>query len=351
MKTVRELLRRLSVTSRILLLSAAAIAVIAALTFYIDSSFDSPSAFSSGGEEVRGAARRNISVALTLALLLIAAIAFIFARGLSKRLAPLMQMANKALRGEVLNPIVIAGSDEIARLGSAFNRLAEELAERDRSTEEFLALAGNKLYAPTLAVREKLKQSLDAGDLDDDQAIVEAYENSQKQLAFVDNLTQAVECDLGRVSLSRSSIDLYRLTDEVVAELQPVIDSRGQRIAIIDPGHPILLLLDAAKMRSVLRNLITNASQWTQESGRIDVALNDYGSYATISVRDSGIGIAPEDLKKLFKKFSRLSKDSEGAGLGLYVANAIVKLHGGGIRAESEPGKGARFTIQVPKDS
>lgn len=86
-----------------------------------------------------------------------------------------------------------------------------------------------------------------------------------------------------------------------------------------------------------------------QDGGRIDVALSDYGSYATVSVRDTGVGIPEEDQKKLFKKFSRGPANAHGSGLGLYLANQVVKLHGGEIKVESAPGKGSRFTIHLPK--
>lgn len=300
----------------------------------------------------REVSRRNISAALILTLLLVVGVCFVFARGLGRRMAPLLQAANKAAQGELSNTVAIGGSDEIARLGSVFNKMAEELGERNRSMNEFVALAAHHLHTPLSAMKTGLAALLDCGDLTAEQkkVIGEAHQSNERQLAFIDNLLMGIESDSGSLMLSKSETDLYRLVDDIVAQHQPMIDSRNQRIAIKDPGHPILLTLDAARIRNVLQNLVTNASQHTQEGGRIDVALTDYGSHVTVSVRDTGIGISQEDLKKLFKKFSRVSSNMEGSGLGLYLASQIVKLHGGEVTVESEPGKGSRFTIRLPKE-
>lgn len=341
MSGIRDVLKRLSLSNRILLLFVSLIAVAAAAAFYIGDTLDSALA-----EPLA----QRIGVALTLCLVLIAAISFLFARGLSRRLEPLMEMANKAAGGELPSRVEIAGSDEIARLGSALNALSEELRERDRVMNEFLALTAQYLREPASALQANLGTLLKSDlPVEQTKVIGEAYLSNQTQRVFVANLMAAVESDCGSLALTRSETDLYQMVDEVVTELEPVIASRQQRIAIIDPGHPIVLMLDAAKMHNVLQNLITNAGQYTQEGGRIDVALNDYGSYATVSVRDTGVGISEEDQKKLFRKFSRGSANA-GSGLGLYLANQIVKLHGGEIRVESAPGKGSRFTIHLPNE-
>jgi signal transduction histidine kinase len=299
----------------------------------------------------REVSRRNINAALMSTLLLVVGVCFVFARGLGRRFGPLLQMANKAAQGDLSNTVTIGGSDEIARLGSVFNKMAEELAERNRSMGEFVALAAHHLHTPVSAIRTALATLLDGGDLTAEQkkVIGEAYQSNQRQLAFIDNLLMAIESDSGSLMLSKSETDLYRLVDDIVAQHQSMIDSRNQRIAIKDPGHPIFLTLDAPRIRNVLQNLVTNASQHTPEGGRIDVALTDYGTHATVSVRDTGVGISQEDLKKLFKKFSRVSSNIEGSGLGLYLASQVVKLHGGEVTVESELGKGSRFIVRLPK--
>jgi signal transduction histidine kinase len=340
MTAIREFLKHLSLGSRILMLLVSLIAIVAAAVLYIGNTLDS---------ELTEPLSREISVALVLCLILAAAVLFLFARGLSRRLGPLMKMANKAAQGELTGGFVIAGSDEFTRIGSAFNKLSDELRERDRVTNEFAAVTAQHLRDPASALRASLETLLES-DLpaEHKKAVSESYLSNQRQLAFVDNLIAVVESDSGSLALTRSGEDLYQIVDEVVTGFEPVIASRQQRIAIKDPGPPIVLALDAPRIRTVLQNLITNASQYTQEGGRIDVALIDYGSYATVSVRDTGVGVTEEDQQKLFKKFSRGPANS-GSGLGLYLANQIVKLHGGEIKVESAPGKGSRFTIHLPK--
>src|SRR5687768_14463441 len=147
MSGIRDGLKRLSLSNRILLLFVSLIAVAAAAAFYIGDTLDSALA-----EPLA----QRIGVALTLCLVLIAAISFLFARGLSRRLEPLMEMANKAAGGELPSRVEIAGSDEIARLGSALNALSEELRERDRVMNEFLALTAQYLREPASALQANL---------------------------------------------------------------------------------------------------------------------------------------------------------------------------------------------------
>ena len=118
------------------------------------------------------------------------------------------------------------------------------------------------------------------------------------------------------------------------------------------PASPILIQADAEALRRALLILMDNAAKYTPRGGSVRVGLTTRDGFAAASVADTGIGIDPEDKPRIFDRFWRAdrarSREQGGAGLGLSIAKWIVDMHGGSISAESEPGKGSVFTIQVP---
>lgn len=143
------------------------------------------------------------------------------------------------------------------------------------------------------------------------------------------------------------------LVDSVLSDIRPVAKERSQKLVYVSPPDTVVAEADSDFFRMALGNIVDNASKYTPEGGAIYVTLEGYpGGSATIEVRDEGVGIAPDDMNKLFKKFSRiqnvLSVEVGGTGLGLYWANQVVELHDGTIQVSSWPGRGTTFLITLP---
>jgi signal transduction histidine kinase len=109
---------------------------------------------------------------------------------------------------------------------------------------------------------------------------------------------------------------------------------------------------DERKFKQIVLNLLSNAVKFTPDGGRVDVSAKKYDGHVEVAVRDTGIGIAPEDQAAVFEEFKQVGRDytkkAEGTGLGLTLTKRFIELHGGSIRLESAPGKGSTFTISLP---
>ena len=184
------------------------------------------------------------------------------------------------------------------------------------------------------------------------QIIVDNMEALQRSIARMDLLLTDL-LDVASMELGRMRIELVPtdLADVVVAELavhRPAAEARKVELTLDVRHAPIMLEIDPAKVSRALMNVLTNAVKFTPAGGRVEVVVERRATEACISVKDSGPGIAPDQLEAVFEKFSRSDAQSRGYGLGLFIARALVNAHGGRIWAESELGEGSTFHIGLP---
>lgn len=235
-----------------------------------------------------------------------------------------------------------------------FRDVTQELAI-ERAKDEFVSLASHQLRTPATGVKQFLGMLREgyAGKLTSEQAemVEDAYASNERQINIVQDMLDVARLDAGRMKLEYTKVNVGELLTAIVAEQQGTIDSRKQTLKLKAP-KALTNMLDANRIRMVLENLISNASKYTPEGGTITVAARKIDGKLEVVVQDSGVGIAAEDISKLFGKFSRianpLSTKVGGSGLGLYLAKQIVQLHGGKIVVTSSPGKGSRFTVVLP---
>lgn len=302
-----------------------------------------------------------LALSVLNALIILALLYSAITSGLTRRLNQLTDMARQIAVGDFSKRMFMGGNDEIAALGRTFNAMAGQLAEFDKVKEEFVALAAHQLRTPATAVKGNLGMLLEGycGELTAEQKEIlhDANTSNERQMAVIDDMLWVARAEAGRLTLDLSPTDLTRLIDEAVNEQKHVIAARKQRLHVEKLERSFTLNADRQKLRMVIENLLSNASKYTPESGTIEILLRpgrkDPDREVAISVRDSGVGIAAEDLGKLFSKFSRianpLSDQVGGTGLGLYLAREIVKLHGGEIFVDSKIGAGSTFTVLVHK--
>jgi PAS domain S-box-containing protein len=248
--------------------------------------------------------------------------------------------------------------DELQFANAKLRRQHLELQELNRSKDEFISLASHQLRTPASGVKQFLGLLLEgyAGPLSEQQMSFaqKAYDSNNRQINLVNDLLQVAQVDAGKVKLSKAAVDLAALVADVVDEQQDVFKGRQQRVTTELPASEVIELVDAARLRMVLENLIDNASKYTPHGGTIVITLSVTSGDIHIAIADSGVGIEPEAQVKLFKKFSRipneLSEAVGGSGLGLYWAYKIVELHGGAITVASRlPDNGTIFTVSLPR--
>jgi PAS domain S-box-containing protein len=232
-----------------------------------------------------------------------------------------------------------------------------ELEALNNVKDEFISLASHQLRTPATGIKQFLGLLLEgyAGNLTIQQTayIQKAYDSNERQIELVNSLLRTAQVDAGKVTLEKSSLALRPLIDGVIEGLRDVFDARQQTIIINEKNTQSDIYADASRIRMVFENIIDNASKYTETGGIITITLSETNLYAQISIKDTGVGIAEKDIKKVFDKFNRipnqLSDTAGGTGLGLYWAKKIVNLHKGSIGVRSMIGEGTEFIIKLPK--
>ena len=244
-----------------------------------------------------------------------------------------------------------------SRAGTAADnaRLYEEAQEANRLKDEFFATLSHELRTPINAVLG-WAQLLRDGVLPEngrDRAVEAITRNARAQAQLLTDILEMSRIVSGKLALTTEPIDLGTMTAELVESLRPTFD--GRRLVVHESlAQGLIVNADRARLQQVIFNLLSNAAKFTEEGGRIDVAVREAGDLAVIEVADDGIGITQEFMPFVFERFrqadSSATREHGGLGIGLAVTRHIVELHGGTISADSAgPGKGATFTVRLPR--
>ncbi len=167
---------------------------------------------------------------------------------------------------------------------------------------------------------------------------------------LANEMVEAARLEDGRVQLKRKRVDLREMVRRNVATAETTATPR-HRVRFDDRiGGELWVLGDVLRLEIIIANLLDNAIKYSPKGGDVTAQLSMSGEVAVLRVQDHGIGIAPEDMKRLFVRFSRVSnlKDVPGTGLGLYLARELARLHKGEIAATSTPGEGSEFVLSLP---
>ena len=230
------------------------------------------------------------------------------------------------------------------------------LEEAIRLQEQFLNMVSHELRTPVsiiLAAISFLKHEADTSHdplLDTFHGRI--YRNAETLTLLVGDLLNAGQLESGTFTLDMQACSVSRLIHEAVEDLMPLADEKRHRLTGQSADEPVVIIADYQRLAQVIRNLMINAIRHNPEGSAISVAAVKMPHAVRFEVRDDGVGIAPEDLPKLFKRFSRLKpreqNGARGVGLGLFIAQAIIEAHGGRMGVESAPGKGSTFWFDLP---
>jgi signal transduction histidine kinase len=252
---------------------------------------------------------------------------------------------------------VLAGEDELSRLAQRLNDMLGRVERSFVALRRFTADASHELKTPLMVLRAGVERSLTHPNTPGE--IVPALDETLRQInqmsELVTNLLTLARADEGRASLALVDTDLRILMADA-GETAEILGVERQITVKVDlPPYPVMLPVDAPRVRQLLMNLVTNAIKYTPPGGAVTLRLVDASHTVTLSVQDTGIGIAPGDLPNVFERFWRAdiarSRTGEhpGTGLGLAISKWIVDAHGGTISAQSRPGRGSLFSATFPK--
>jgi len=234
-------------------------------------------------------------------------------------------------------------------------RAEEALKASDRRKDEFLATLAHELRNPLAPIRNSLSILHVASS--DRAAIERAVAMMGRQMTqlvrLIDDLLDISRIRLGRLELRKERIELALLIRQAVESCRPLASAAGHEVTVMLPPEPIYLDADGVRLSQVVTNLLNNACKFTDRGGRIRLFAERQGSEVVVSVKDDGIGIAPDKLRDIFEMFSQIDRSLErsqgGLGIGLALVKRLVELHGGSIEAYSEGvGHGSEFIVRLP---
>lgn len=242
-----------------------------------------------------------------------------------------------------------SGPSETRELAHAFNEMADAIATQRRSQLEFLTSVAHDLRNPLSAMSLCIQGlALDASESRRERSL-RVLERQLRHLSrMVDDLLDAARIESGQFRLRLSELDVRDVCRHVVTLYEPT--ATRHRIVLEVPPQVVVLRADPQRLEQVVANLLSNAIKYSPAGGEIRVSVAGTPKGASIVIEDPGIGIAAEDLPKLFVPFRRRRKDvTSGLGLGLSIVRRIVHAHGGDIEVASRPGQGSTFTVRLPR--
>lgn len=286
--------------------------------------------------------------------------------GLTERIMIVSDGAKRLAAGDLSVRVPAQGNDELATLAMMFNtmaaRLQESAAERDRMEQarrDLIAWASHDLRTPLASLRLVVDAMID--NVADDESTRQRYlKTAQLEInnlnGLISDLFELSQLDTGHIDLKIERTSLSDLLSDTLSALRTLAEQRGVKLEghvdnSIDPVE-----IDPEKIQRVLYNLLVNAIRHTPSGGEIHVSAARKDDSIIVKIRDTGEGIPPEDLPRIFDRFYRgeqaRTRDlsgQRGAGLGLAIARGLVEAHGGMISVESVVGKGTTFTIILPR--
>jgi heavy metal sensor kinase len=247
-----------------------------------------------------------------------------------------------------------ATHDEIQRLSLTLNAMLERIEDAFRRTMRFTADASHELRTPLGLILTNadlaLRQERSAADYR--QSLAEIREEALRTTQMVESLLEISRADCDQLALHREETNLSALAAECVRSLEPIAVEKRLRLGSNHESCDIVAHVDPMAIRRLLLILLDNAIKFTPSGGHVDISLNCSEGAASITVRDSGIGVEAQDIPRLFDRFYRGEKSRSrkygGTGLGLAMAKWIVDLHGGAITVESQVNCGSRFAVRLP---
>ena len=277
-------------------------------------------------------------------------------------LKPMRQVSQTALAisaGELERQIELERDDEIADLAKAVNKMAtnlkadiRKLRELDEMKSEFLAITSHNLRTPLTIIRGYVETMQTLKITAAAQKMLGAVAAaSNRLLALTEDILTIAQLEAGREVINRQPVNLSDFLSPILGEFKGLAIQKQLKLVITPEKTPVIVSISPAHMRTAVWNLLDNALKFTEAGGTVSIATRLSGSQAELSVSDTGVGIAPAEVKKLFTKFHRgtgtLKYNYEGEGIGLYIAKLIVEEHGGQISVQSTPAKGSTFTISL----
>ena len=295
----------------------------------------------------------SLGVAVGAAVLMALALSSVVSARVVRPVRTLAVAAQRIARGTHSARVPVRGTDELAQLAGAFNEMAASLERAEQIRRQLLADVAHELRNP-LATVESYVEAMADGVLLADQENWSAIRAETSRLnRLVNDLQRVSRAEAHELDLHRGPTELVTLVEDAVKAATPAYTGKGVTLDAELSSRSGTVEVDRERIAEVLANLLANALRHTPNGGSVSVTARPGSEFAEIAITDTGEGIAPEHLDRIFERFYRVdparSRASGGTGIGLAIVRAIVEAHGGSVTAASGGlGHGATFTIRLP---
>lgn len=316
--------------------------------------FGSDALLTSSDAKFRESSYSAIAAAAAIAVVLAVIIGYFVSRSLTKPIQRITRTASQIRNGDLTARTGVRGTDEIGQLGETFDDMATSL-EKDLKLEHRLTSdVAHELRTPLMAILATVEAMQDGVLPADDEHLETLASETRRLSRLVDAMLKLSRLENGTTELKVERTDVVYLVKSLVSSQHQLFHEKGLHLRFKDDtAHGECQAdVDPDLIREAVVNLMSNAMRYTDEDGWVVVSVGSDHSDAIISVRDTGIGIAKEDIPQTFSRFWRSDVSRErvsgGLGVGLSITKEIVDRHNGTISVDSELGKGTTFTIRVP---
>ncbi|MER5176768.1 MtrAB system histidine kinase MtrB [Streptomyces sp. NPDC002896] len=304
----------------------------------------------------------TLATAGLFVVVLLGAIAWLVVRQVVTPVRMAAGIAERLSAGRLQERMKVTGEDDIARLGEAFNKMAQnlqlkiqQLEDLSRMQRRFVSDVSHELRTPLTTVRmaadviHEAREDFDPVTARSAELLADQLDRFESLLA---DLLEISRFDAGAAALEAEPIDLREVVRRVVGGAEPLAERKGTHIRVVGDGQPVVAEADARRVERVLRNLVVNAVEHG-EGRDVVVRLAAAGGAVAVAVRDYGVGLKPGEATRVFSRFWRAdparARTTGGTGLGLSIALEDARLHGGWLQAWGEPGGGSQFRLTLPR--
>ncbi|WP_433398307.1 MtrAB system histidine kinase MtrB [Streptomyces sp. CA-146814] len=306
--------------------------------------------------------KTTLATAGLFVVVLLGAIAWFVVRQVVTPVRMAAGIAERLSAGKLQERMKVTGEDDIARLGEAFNKMAQnlqlkiqQLEELSRMQRRFVSDVSHELRTPLTTVR-MAADVIHEARADFDPVTARSAELLGDQLdrfeSLLADLLEISRFDAGAAALEAEPIDLRTVVHRVIGGAEPLAERKGSRILVLGDDQPVIAEADARRVERVLRNLVVNAVEHG-EGRDVVVRMGVAQGAVAVAVRDYGVGLKPGEATRVFNRFWRAdparARTTGGTGLGLSIAVEDARLHGGWLQAWGEPGGGSQFRLTLPR--